>query len=39
MDTQSAAKLPFNFKIISTDKNGIPMLGVPFIAMFNPDSL
>jgi nucleoid-associated protein YgaU len=38
MDTQSALKLPFNFKIIQTDKDGIPKLAVPFIAMFNPDS-
>jgi nucleoid-associated protein YgaU len=38
MDTQSAAKLPFNLKIIQTDDKGIPTLGVPFIAMFNPDS-
>jgi hypothetical protein len=38
MDTQSAIKLPFNFKIIQTDENGIPSLAVPFIAMFNPDS-
>ncbi|MEI6756339.1 MAG: LysM peptidoglycan-binding domain-containing protein [Chlorobium sp.] len=37
MDTQSAAKLPFNLKIIQTDVNGIPKLAVPFIAMFNPD--
>lgn len=37
MDTQSAAKLPFNLKIIQTDKNGMPKLAVPFIAMFNPD--
>jgi Contractile injection system tube protein len=38
MDIQSAAKLPFNLKIIATDENGIPALGIPFIAMFNPDS-
>lgn len=38
MDTQSLAKLPFNLKIISTDRNGVPALGVPFIAMFNPES-
>lgn len=37
MDTQSAAKLPFNLKIIPTLDNGIPF-GVPFIAMFNPES-
>lgn len=38
MDTQSLAKLPFNLKIISTDENGVPALGVPFLAMFNPES-
>lgn len=38
MDTQSLAKLPFNLKILQTDKDGIPKLGVPFIAMFNPES-
>lgn len=37
MDAQSAAKLPFNFKIIPVDSNGIPN-DIPFIAMFNPDS-
>ncbi len=37
MDLQSAAKLPFNFKILPTDENGIPN-GVPFLAMFNPES-
>lgn len=37
MDTQSAAKLPFNLKIIPTTNEGIPN-GVPFVAMFNPDS-
>ncbi len=36
MDTQSAAKLPFNFKIIPTNDKGIPN-GVPFIAMLNPE--
>jgi hypothetical protein len=36
MDTQSLAKLPFNLKIIPTDKDGIPN-GVPFLAMFNPE--
>ncbi|QEC77994.1 CIS tube protein [Mucilaginibacter ginsenosidivorax] len=39
MDTQSAAMLPFNLKIISTDENGIPSLGVPFLAMFNPENI
>ncbi len=38
MDTQSAAKLPFNFKILQTDENGVPKLAVPFLAMFNPDN-
>jgi hypothetical protein len=37
MDTQSAIKLPFNLKIIQTDKDGFPKLAVPFIAMFNPE--
>jgi len=37
MDAQSAAKLPFNLKIIPTTKDGIPF-GVPFVAMFNPES-
>jgi len=39
MDTQSAAMLPFNLKIIQTDENGIPSLGVPFLAMFNPENI
>ncbi|MHA4806456.1 CIS tube protein [Flavitalea flava] len=38
MDTQSAAKLPFNLKILPTTKEGIPN-GIPFICMFNPDTL
>jgi len=37
MDKQSAIKLGFNLKIIPTTKQGIPF-GVPFIAMFNPES-
>jgi hypothetical protein len=37
MDAQSAAKLPFNLKIIPTSREGIPM-GVPFLAMLNPES-
>jgi len=37
MDLQSAVKLPFNLKIIPTTKEGIPF-GVPFLAMFNPES-
>src|ERR1700744_4741243 len=39
MDTQSAAKLPFNLKILQTDANGIPKLAVPFLAMFNPENI
>lgn len=39
MDTQSAAKLPFNLKIIPVDSDtGLPN-GIPFIAMFNPDQI
>lgn len=39
MDIQSAAKLPFNLKIIPVDRNtGLPN-GIPFIAMFNPDQI
>jgi len=38
MDAISAAKLPFNLKIIPTTQQGIPF-GVPFIVMFNPESL
>ncbi len=37
MDIQSAAKLPFNLKILKTDENGVPKLALPFIAMFNPE--
>jgi hypothetical protein len=37
MDTQSLAKLPFNLKIIPTTVDGIPF-GLPFVAMFNPES-
>jgi hypothetical protein len=37
MDKQSAIKLGFNLKIIPTTRQGIPF-GVPFIAMFNPES-
>jgi hypothetical protein len=39
MDTQSAAMLPFNLKILQTDVNGIPILGMPFLAMFNPENI
>jgi hypothetical protein len=38
MDAQSAAKLPFNLKILPVSEEGIPN-GIPFIAMFNPDNL
>ncbi len=38
MDTQSAIKLPFNLKIIPMNKDGIPM-GLPFLAMFNPENI
>jgi hypothetical protein len=37
MDAISAAKLPFNLKIIPVNADGIPA-GIPFIAMFNPES-
>ncbi|WP_052272914.1 hypothetical protein [Flavihumibacter solisilvae] len=37
MDAQAAIKLPFNLKIIPTTKEGIPF-GVPFLAMFNPET-
>ena len=37
MDTQSLTKLIFNLKIIPVTKGGFP-IGVPFVAMFNPDS-
>lgn len=37
MDLQSAAKLPFNLKILKTDEKGVPKLALPFIAMFNPE--
>jgi nucleoid-associated protein YgaU len=39
MDTQSAAMLPFNLKILQTDENGMPKLAVPFLAMFNPENI
>ena len=38
MDTQSLTKLPFNLKIIPVTSQGIPA-GIPFIVMFNPESL
>lgn len=38
MDAQSGLKLPFNLKILPVDDNGIPN-GIPFIAMFNPDTI
>ena len=37
MDAISAAKLPFNLKIIPISTSGFP-IGIPFIAMFNPES-
>ena len=37
MDKQSALKLPFNLKILPVSESGIPN-GIPFIAMFNPES-
>ncbi len=39
MDLQTAAKLPFNLKILQADENGVPILGVPFLAMFNPETI
>ena len=38
MDLQSAAKLPFNLKIIPVQESGFP-IGVPFLAMFNPEQI
>lgn len=39
MDVQSAAKLPFNLKIVPVSQDtGLPN-GVPFIVMFNPDQI
>lgn len=38
MDKQSAIKLPFNLKIIPINDSGFP-LGIPFLAMFNPENL
>ncbi len=39
MDLQSGLKLPFNLKILQADEHGVPILGVPFLAMFNPDTV
>jgi hypothetical protein len=39
MDLQSGLKLPFNLKILQADANGSPILGIPFLAMFNPESV
>ena len=39
MDLQSGIKLPFNLKILQANEDGSLKLGVPFIAMFNPDTL
>ena len=38
MDEQSAIKLPFNLKILPVSDKGIPN-GIPFLAMFNPDTI
>lgn len=38
MDAISAAKLPFNLKIIPINAQGLP-IGLPFIAMFNPENI
>ena len=37
MDEQSLTKLPFNLKIIPVNREGFPV-GIPFVAMFNPES-
>ncbi len=37
MDEQSLTKLPFNLKIIPISTDGFP-IGLPFVAMFNPES-
>ena len=39
MDLQTAAKLPFNLKILQADEKGNLKLGVPFLAMFNPETV
>ncbi len=39
MDVQSGLKLPFNLKILQANEDGSLKLGVPFLAMFNPDTL
>jgi hypothetical protein len=38
MDKQSAIKLPFNLKIIPVNDTGFPV-GIPFLAMFNPEQI
>jgi hypothetical protein len=38
MDKQSAIKLPFNLKIVPINDTGFP-IGIPFLAMFNPENL
>lgn len=38
MDAQSAIKLPFNLKILPVNDSGVPN-GVPFLAMFNPETI
>ncbi|HJW29682.1 MAG TPA: hypothetical protein VJ508_10650 [Saprospiraceae bacterium] len=37
MDSQSAIKLPFNLKIVPINDTGFP-IGIPFLAMFNPEN-
>jgi hypothetical protein len=39
MDLQSGLKLPFNLKILQANPDGSLKLGVPFLAMFNPDTV
>jgi len=39
MDLQTAVKLPFNLKILQANEDGSLKLGVPFLAMFNPETV
>ena len=39
MDAQSGAKLACNLKLLPADNEGNLKLGVPFIAMFNPETI
>jgi hypothetical protein len=39
MDAQSGIKLPFNLKILQANEDGSPKFGVPFLAMFNPETI